>query len=105
MRRTLARYEEFRATPAKATRHAMRRAVVSHVMTAPVTTQELAAMPWARAAAELLGADAVEQTLRGLAERGAVRLEDGRWETDLAYEPRGPLARGPATPRDWPPAR
>ncbi len=104
VQRTLERYEQFRAEPEKAVWHAVRRAAVSHVMTAPVTTGELAAMPWARAAAELLGADVVDEALRGLEERGAIRRENGRWEPDLDYEPRGPLARGPATPRDWPPA-
>jgi len=99
VRRTLARYEQFRAAPEKALQHAVRRAVVSHVMTGPVTTGALAAMPWARAA----GADAVDEALRALAERGAVRREGGRWETSLEFEPRGPLVRGPGTPREWPP--
>jgi glyoxylase-like metal-dependent hydrolase (beta-lactamase superfamily II) len=96
--RTLARYERFRAEPEKAVSHAVRRAVVSHVMTAPVTTAELTAMPWARAA----GAAAVEDALRGLEQRGAIRREGARWETSLEHEPRGPLARGPGTPREWP---
>jgi glyoxylase-like metal-dependent hydrolase (beta-lactamase superfamily II) len=102
VRRTLARYEQFRDAPEKAVWHAVRRALVTHVMTAPVSTPELEAMPWARAAAELLGVDVVEEALRGLEERGAVRREDGRWETDLEHEPRGPLAHGPGTPREWP---
>jgi hydroxyacylglutathione hydrolase len=103
--RTLARYEQFRATPSKAVWHAVRRAVVSHVMTAPVSTAELTSMPWARAAAALVGDDVVDEALRGLEERGAVRREGELWETSLEHEPRGPLVRGPATPRDWPPAR
>ncbi len=102
--RTLARYEQFRAEPEKAVWHAVRRAAVSHVMTAPVSTSALEAMPWARAATELLGAGAISEALRGLAERGAVRREGARWETYLEHEPRGPLVRGPATPREWPPA-
>ena len=96
--RTLARYELFRAEPEKAVLHAVRRAIVSHVMTAPVTTAELTAMPWARAA----GAVTVEEALYGLEERGAIRRDGERWETGLACEPRGPLARGPGTPREWP---
>jgi glyoxylase-like metal-dependent hydrolase (beta-lactamase superfamily II) len=103
VRRTLARYEQFRAAPEKAVWHAVRRAVVSHVMTAPVTTDALATMPWARAAADVLGADAVTQALRGLEARGAVRREGSHWETSLEHEPRGPLARGPGVPRLWPP--
>jgi glyoxylase-like metal-dependent hydrolase (beta-lactamase superfamily II) len=96
VRRTLDRYEQFRADPSKAVRHAVRRAVVSHVMTAPVTTAELAAMPWAR------DVD-VAEVLRALEERGAVRREGDHWETDLDHEPRGPLVRGPGSPREWPP--
>jgi hydroxyacylglutathione hydrolase len=100
VQRALERYEQFRAEPSKAVRHAVRRAVVSHVMTAPVTTDELTAMPWARAA----GTGAVVEALHGLQERGAIRREDGRWETSLEHEPRGPLARGPGSPREWPAA-
>jgi len=101
VRRTLERYEQFRAAPEKAIQHAVRRALVSHVVTAPVTTAELAAMPWGRAA----GVDAIEEALRALEARGAVRREGDHWETDLEHEPRGPLAQGPPTPREWPPAR
>jgi hypothetical protein len=71
--RTLARYERFRAEPEKAVGHAVRRAVVSHVVTAPVTAEGLARLPWAQGAAEALKTSAaaiVEAALEGLEERG-----------------------------------
>jgi len=101
VQRTLARYEQFRAAPEKAIQHAVRRAVVSHVMTGPITTVALAAMPWARAA----GAEAIDEALRALDQRGAIRRAGDHWEIGLDHEPRGPLARGPGTPREWPAAR
>jgi hypothetical protein len=107
VRRTLARYEQFRAEPEKAVWHAVRRAVVSHVMTEPVTPAALAAMPWARGAAGAMGTTAREligAALAGLAERGVVHRDGGRYDTRLEHEPRGPLAKGPGTPRAWPAA-
>jgi glyoxylase-like metal-dependent hydrolase (beta-lactamase superfamily II) len=96
VRRTLARYDQFRAAPDKAVWHAVRRAIVSHVMTAPITAPSLAAMPWAGGAAGALGLDTtamIEEALAGLAERGAVHaIADGAYETRLPHEPRGPLA-------------
>jgi glyoxylase-like metal-dependent hydrolase (beta-lactamase superfamily II) len=106
VRATLARYDQFRAAPEKAVWHAVRRAVVSHVMVRPITPPELAAMPWTRGAAERLGMPAlalVEAALDGLAERGAVHRVNGRYDTRLAHEPRGPLANPPGDPRSWPP--
>jgi hypothetical protein len=40
--------------------------------------------------------------LRGLQDRGAVHRDDGRYETRLEHEPRGPPAHGPGSPREWP---
>jgi hydroxyacylglutathione hydrolase len=107
VRRTLARYEQFRAAPEKAVWHAVRRAVVSHVMTGPIAPAELSAMPWARGAASVLGTsaeDLIATALEGLEDRGAVRRQDGRYDTRLEHEPRGPLMLGPGMPREWPAA-
>ena len=104
VRSTLARYEQFRAQPEKAVWHAVRRAVVSHVMTGPVTVAEIAAMPWAQGAAGALRApahDLIRAALDGLQERGAVYRENGRYDTRLEHEPRGPLANPPGIPRQW----
>ncbi len=93
--RTLARYEQFRAEPAKAVGHAVRRAIVSHVMTGPISAPELAAMPWAGGASAALGTTAaalVDEALDGLEARGAVYRDRDRYETRLPREPRGPLA-------------
>ena len=95
--RTLRRYEEFRAEPQKAVRHALRRAIVSHVMVRPVSAGELKAMPWARAHDGL-----VDEAIEALTARGAIHREGEVYETRLPHEPRGPLANPPGTPREWP---
>ncbi len=92
---TLERYERFRADPARGVSHAVRRALISHLMIEPQTASALAALPWAPFAAAALGVDTaavVERALAGLAERGAVVEADGVFDTTIAHEPRGPLA-------------
>jgi glyoxylase-like metal-dependent hydrolase (beta-lactamase superfamily II) len=104
VRSTLARYEQFRAAPEKAVWHAVRRAVVSHVMTGPVAVAELAAMPWSGGAAgalKITPRDLIAAALEGLHERGAVYQENGHWDTRLEHEPRGPLADPPGFPTQW----
>jgi hydroxyacylglutathione hydrolase len=104
VKRTLDRYEQFRAQPEKAVWHAVRRAVVSHVMTGPITTAELAAMPWAGGAAQVLRAtpeEVIGAALDGLEDRGVVYRADGRYDTRLEHEPRGPLANPPGSPSRW----
>jgi acyl-CoA hydrolase/glyoxylase-like metal-dependent hydrolase (beta-lactamase superfamily II) len=103
--RTLARYERFRAAPETAVTHAVRRAIVSHVMTGPIAADELAAMPWARGAAaalETTAAALIEEALAALEQRGAVHRAGARYDTALEHEPRGPLANPPGSPREWP---
>jgi hydroxyacylglutathione hydrolase len=103
----LERYERFRAEPSRAVWHAVRRALVSHLMIEPLPPSALAAMPWARSAASALGVvptALVEQALGGLAERGLVVSDDGRFDTTVEHEERSPLAVGPGDPADWPAA-
>ena len=91
----LARYEQFRADPSKAVWHAVRRALVSHVMTEPRAAGALAALPWAAmagAAVDLPPLELVSRALAGLAERGVVALDDSVWVALLPHEPPGPLA-------------
>jgi glyoxylase-like metal-dependent hydrolase (beta-lactamase superfamily II) len=100
------RYASFAAAPERAVWHAVRRATVSHLMIAPRTPAELAALPWARAAADVLGEAPealVGRALAGLRERGAVvPAPDGRYDTAVPHERRGPPAVGPGDPVDWP---
>jgi glyoxylase-like metal-dependent hydrolase (beta-lactamase superfamily II) len=100
------RYAAFAAEPERAVWHAVRRATVSHLMIAARAPSELAALPWARAAADALGltADAlVARALAGLRERGAVApAAGGRYETTVPHERRGPPAVGPGDPAEWP---
>jgi glyoxylase-like metal-dependent hydrolase (beta-lactamase superfamily II) len=101
----LERYERFRAEPSRAVWHAVRRALVSHLMIEPLPASALAAMPWAQSAASALGVAPtalVEQALGGLAERGLVVREDGRFDTTIPHEERSPLAVGPGDPAGWP---
>jgi glyoxylase-like metal-dependent hydrolase (beta-lactamase superfamily II) len=91
----LARYEQFRADPLKAVWHAVRRALVSHVMTEPRNARALASLPWAAMAASAVSLDPlalVERALGGLAERGAVVLDGAVWVCLLPHELPGPLA-------------
>jgi hypothetical protein len=75
-------------------------------MIAPLGPAELAALPWAVAAANALGLIAealVARTLGGLRERGAVvPAAGGRYETTVPHERRGPPAIGPCDPAQWP---
>ncbi len=99
--RTLARYAQFAADPERAVWHAVRRAVISHLMTRPSSPARLAAMPWVRAAAARLGTspDAlIAGALAGLRERGAVVARNGVHATTLPHETPGPLTAGAG---DW----
>jgi glyoxylase-like metal-dependent hydrolase (beta-lactamase superfamily II) len=101
----LERYERFRAEPSRAVWHAVRRALVSHLMIASYSAGALAAMPWAASAASALGLtplQVVERALGGLAERGLVVDGGGCFDTTIAHEERSPLAVGPGDPTRWP---
>jgi hypothetical protein len=102
------RYAAFAAEPERAVWHAVRRATVSHLMIAPLAAAELAALPWASAAADALGLTAealIARSLAGLRERRAVvPAAAGRYETTVQHELRGPPAVGPGDPSSWPPA-
>ena len=85
-RATLERYARFRAEPERAVWHAVRRALVSHLMIAARTAAALAALPWARVAADALDLTplaVVERGLGALAERGVVVDEGGPFATTL----------------------
>jgi glyoxylase-like metal-dependent hydrolase (beta-lactamase superfamily II) len=91
----LARYEQFRAEPSKAVWHAVRRAVVSHVMTEPRDASALAALPWAAMAAAVVGLqprELVSRALAGLSERGVVAWDGSVWIALPPHEAPGPLA-------------
>jgi hydroxyacylglutathione hydrolase len=91
----LERYARFREQPSRAVWHAVRRALISHLMIEPRSAATLAALPWApiaAAAVDLAPLTLVEQALRSLAERGAVVRDGGVFDTTIAHEPRGPLA-------------
>ena len=86
---TLERYERFRAEPERAVWHAVRRALVSHLMIAPRSAAALAALPWAPVAADAVGLTplaVVERGLGALAERGVVVDEGGTFATTLPHE-------------------
>lgn len=86
---TLRRYEAFAAQPHKAVWHALRRALVSHLMTQPLTGEQLADLPWAPVAAEVLGENEraiVDAALFGLEERGVVARRGSAWVTTLPHE-------------------
>ncbi|HEX6022684.1 MAG TPA: MBL fold metallo-hydrolase [Solirubrobacter sp.] len=86
---TLERYEYFRANPERAVWHAVRRALVSHLMIQPRPAAALAALPWVPHAAAALGlppALIVERALAALAERGVVVDEGGTFATTLPHE-------------------
>jgi glyoxylase-like metal-dependent hydrolase (beta-lactamase superfamily II) len=90
---TLARYERFRADPARAVWHAVRRALVSHLMIAPRDVSGLTALPWVPIAARALDlspAAVVERTLAGLCERGVVVCDGGTYDVTVPYEAREP---------------
>jgi glyoxylase-like metal-dependent hydrolase (beta-lactamase superfamily II) len=101
----LERYERFRAEPSRAVWHAVRRALVSHLMIESLPASALAAMPWASSAASALALSPlvlVEQALGGLAERGLVVREGARFDTTIPHEQRSPLAVGPGDLAEWP---
>jgi len=86
---TLRRYEAFAERPEKAVWHALRRALVSHLMTEPMTGEQLADLPWAPIAADALGENAraiVDVALLGLEERGVVTRRGSIWVTTLPHE-------------------
>lgn len=86
---TLRRYEAFAARPEKAVWHAIRRALVSHLMIEPRRAEALADLPWAPIAAEALGESAhaiIDVALYGLEERGVVARNASTWMTTLPHE-------------------
>ena len=86
---TLERYERFRAEPERAVWHAVRRALVSHLMIEPRSAVAMAALPWApiaAAAVDLAPLDVVQRALGGLAERGVVVENAGTFATTLPHE-------------------
>lgn len=86
---TLRRYAEFEARPERAVWHAVRRALVSHLMIRPLSGAQLADLPWAPIAAEALSEDAraiVDVALYGLEERGVVARSEAGWITTLPHE-------------------
>ncbi len=88
----LERYARFREDPARAVWHAVRRALVSHLMIRPRDAAALASLPWVPSAAgavSLAPLALVERTLAGLAERGVVvRDGDGTYDVTVPYEAR-----------------
>ena len=83
------RYERFRDEPARAVWHAVRRALVSHLMIGPLTAAQLAALPWAPVAAAALGESPraiVDRALAGLEQRGVVARGVPEWVTTLPHE-------------------
>jgi glyoxylase-like metal-dependent hydrolase (beta-lactamase superfamily II) len=84
------RYARFREDPARAVSHAVRRALIAHLMTAPRSAEALAALPWAPIAAAALDAEPlalVQRTLAAFAERGLVERDGDQFRTTLAHEP------------------
>jgi hypothetical protein len=87
----LERYERFRERRSRAVWHAVRRALVSHLMIAPRTVAALAALPWAPIAAASVGLEPlelVERALAELAERGVMVSDGGTYDTTVPHEPR-----------------
>lgn len=87
----LERYERFRAEPERAVWHAVRRALVSHLMIEPRDAAALAALPWAPvagAALDLVPRTVVERALGGLAERGVVVRDGDAYDVAVPREPR-----------------
>ena len=83
------RRRALRANPERAVWHAVRRALVSHLMIQPRPAAALAALPWVPHAAAALGlppALIVERALAALAERGVVVDEGGTFATTLPHE-------------------
>jgi glyoxylase-like metal-dependent hydrolase (beta-lactamase superfamily II) len=92
----LERYARFREDPSRAVWHAVRRALVSHLMIAPRDSAALAALPWVPSAATAVALEPlelVERTLAGLAERGVVVRDGGTYDVTVPYEARGISSR------------
>jgi glyoxylase-like metal-dependent hydrolase (beta-lactamase superfamily II) len=88
----LERYERFRADPSRAVWHAVRRALVSHLMIRPRGAAALAALPWVPEAARavaLAPPELIERALAGLAERGVVVRDGETYDVTVPYEARG----------------
>ncbi|MDA0180183.1 MBL fold metallo-hydrolase [Solirubrobacter phytolaccae] len=86
---TLRRYAQFEKHPEKAVWHAIRRALVSHLMITPLTGEQLADLPWAPIAAQALDEHEraiVDVALYGLEERGVVARRGDLWVTTLPHE-------------------
>lgn len=86
---TLERYERFRAEPSRAVWHAVRRALISHLMIAPRTATAMAALPWPAVAADTLALtplEVVERAADALAERGAVVRDGDTLVTTVVHE-------------------
>jgi glyoxylase-like metal-dependent hydrolase (beta-lactamase superfamily II) len=87
--RTLERYEHFRTDPSRAVWHAVRRALISHLMIRPRTPAALAALLWPTVAAVALGLtplEVIERAAGALAERGAVIHDGDTLVTTVAHE-------------------
>jgi glyoxylase-like metal-dependent hydrolase (beta-lactamase superfamily II) len=92
---TLERYARFREEPSRAVWHAVRRALVSHLMIRPRGAAELAALPWVPMAASAVSLEplkVVERTLAGLRERGVVVCDGETYDVTVPYEAREPQA-------------
>jgi glyoxylase-like metal-dependent hydrolase (beta-lactamase superfamily II) len=111
--RTLARYAGWLEDPARALRHAGKRAVAFWLMTTWPRAQDaesrMAAEPWLRAVADAVhGGDrraAAAALLAELDRLGILARREGRLGTSLPHLPPGPLQVGPGDPARWPPRR
>ena len=85
----LERYERFRQEPSRAVWHAVRRALIAHLMTRPRSAAALAALPWAAIAGAQVGLSArelVDRTLAGFVERGLVERDGDTFTVTLPHE-------------------
>ena len=88
----LERYARFREDPSRAVWHAVRRALVSHLMIGRATPPRWPPLPWVPSAAQavsLAPLALVERTLAGLAERGVVVRDGDTYDVTVPYEARG----------------
>jgi glyoxylase-like metal-dependent hydrolase (beta-lactamase superfamily II) len=110
---TLARYAGWLEDPARALRHAGKRAVAFWLMITWPRAQDaesrMAAEPWLRAVADAVhGGDrraAAAALLAELDRLGILARREGRLGTSLPHLPPGPLQVGPGDPARWPPRR
>jgi hypothetical protein len=110
---TLERYAGWLEDPARALRHAGKRAVAFWLMTTWPRAQDaerrMAAEPWLRAVADAgHGGNrqaAAAALLAELDRLGILARRQGRLGTSLPHLPPGPLQVGPGDPGRWPPPR